>query len=208
MILGINNLQQAIPILVPGLESLEEQYGQSDWLGFVNSGSVIQPISSKEQPLSSWLPEYSPSSAILNLKVGTEPSLPQWYQNEKQAVAYMGKLDNAVAIRTYLLELGYEFEGNTDFELFCTFLNRYMDVGSSPVEAMRSAFLRLQGHFAVMALCAQPQEQLIVGSKGYPLSLGICYESLIVGSDTHILKQLSQSVMAIEEGKPVVLCSV
>jgi glucosamine 6-phosphate synthetase-like amidotransferase/phosphosugar isomerase protein len=83
-----------------------------------------------------------------------------------------------------------------------------MDVGNSPAEAMRSAFLRLQGHFAAMALFAQPQEQLIVGSRGYPLSLGICYESLIVGSDTQILKQLSQSVMVIEEGKPVVLCSV
>jgi len=68
-----------------------------------------------------------------------------------------------------------------------------MDVGNSPAEAMRSA---------------QPQKQLIVGSRGYPLSLGICYESLIVGSDTQILKQLSQSVMVIEEGKPVVLCSV
>ncbi|RKZ54104.1 MAG: hypothetical protein DRR16_00920 [Candidatus Parabeggiatoa sp. nov. 3] len=206
MILGINNLQHAIPILVPGLESLEEQYDQSEWLGFVSSGSVIQPISSKEQPLSSWLPEYSPGSAILNLKVGTEQ--PQWCQNEKQAVAYMGKLENAVASRTYLLELGYEFEGNTDIELFCTLLNRYMDVGSSPVDAMRYAFLRLQGHFAVMALCAQPNEQLIVGSRGYSLSLGVCYESLIVGSDTQILKQLSPSVMAIGESKPVVLYSV
>jgi len=208
MILGIHNLQQAIPILVPGLESLEEEYGQSDWLGFVSDGSVIQKISSSEQPLSSWLPEYSPGSAILNMAVGTEQEQPQWYQNEKQAVAYMGTLENAETIRTYLLELGYEVYGNTDKELFCTLLNRYMDVGNSPVDAMRLAFLRLQGHFAAMALFAQSKEQLIVGSRGYPLSLGVCYESLIVGSDTQILKQLSRSVMAIEEGKSVVLCSV
>ena len=83
-----------------------------------------------------------------------------------------------------------------------------MDVGNSPVDAMRLAFLRLQGHFAAMALFAQSKEQLIVGSRGYPLSLGVCYESLIVGSDTQILKQLSRSVMAIEEGKSVVLYSV
>ncbi|MEK8020845.1 MAG: hypothetical protein VSS75_028580 [Candidatus Parabeggiatoa sp.] len=207
MIIGINNLQYVIPVLVPGSQQLEEEYCQSDWLGFVTSGTVIRHVSGSLQPLSSWLPDYPAGTAILSSMAG-EKLVPQWCQNEKQAMVFMGSLENAKEIRADLWDFGYEFQGNTDKELLYTLTNRYLDVGMSPFEAMKLTFLRLQGRFAVMAIFAQPEQRLIVGSRGYPLGMGVLSSSLIVGSNIQMLKQLYQSVMALEEGKPLVLCSV
>ena len=207
MILAINNLQDVIPVLVPGLQRLEKEYGASHWLGFVRYAAMIREVSGSEQALSSLLPEYLIGSAILSSFTIQEP-MHEWYQNEKHALVYMGTLENAKEIRAELLDLGYEFQGKTDKEVFYSCFNRYLDVGMSPLEAMKLTFRRLQGRFAVMAVFAQQEEGLIVGSRGYPLAMGVLSNSLIVSSNIQMLKRLSQSVMAVEEGKPLVLCSV
>jgi len=134
--------------------------------------------------------------------------LPRLLKSDKLAVAYVGRLDNAPCILEYLLKLGYKFESKTDEDLIYMLLNRYLEVGISPAEAMKLVLLRLRGRFAMMLLISQPEEMLMVGSRGCPLALGVCNESLIAGSDIEMLKPISQSVMRLEEGNPIVLCSV
>jgi glucosamine--fructose-6-phosphate aminotransferase (isomerizing) len=207
MILAIHNLQDVIPTLVAGLQNLEEEYGQSDWLGFVSSGDMIRQISGAVQPLSSWLPEYPIGSAIMSSMTGAKP-VPQWCQNEKQALVFMGSLENAKEIRAYLWDLGYDFQEKTDKEIVHQFLNRYLALGNSPLDALKLTFKRLHGRFAIMTLFAQPEQKLIVSSKGYSLGMGMLSNSLIIGSDIPMLKRLSPSVMVLEEDNPVVLSSV
>jgi len=206
MILGINNLQDVIPVLLPELQYLEEELGRSDWFGVVTSGGVIRQISDSAQPLSSCLPEYLTGSAILSSITAQEP-IPQWCQNEKHALVYIGMLENADDIKTDLWSLGYELQGKTDKELVYTLLNRYLDIEFSKLDAMKSTCSRLQGNFSIMALFAQPEERLIIGSRGYPLDIAVLSSRLIVGSNLRIMRRFFHSVITLEKGDPVVLSS-
>ena len=204
-ILGINTKPDLTFRLLVELSRWEEEY-EPQWIGNTCQNGVIQQISSSEQPLSTWLPEHPNSLAILSLRAGTKSEI-QFCQFDKLALVYVGTLDNPSLIRYDLLELGYELDGKTDQELIYLLLNRYLEIGISPIEAMRLVFVRMNGRFAAISLFAQPKEMLLAASRGYPLAFGAASDNLIVGSDIQMLKRLSPSVMALGEGNPIVLYS-
>jgi len=145
--------------------------------------------------------------ALSNSNVGVTPH-PKVRANEKLAIVYAGMLDNSSSIQKTLFEVGYDLIFDIDQDIVLTLLTHYFAVGLSPLEAMKLLFMRLEGRFAVMALFAKPYEQLLVGSRGYPLSFGVASESVMVSFDIAMLKRLYHTVIKLEEGDPVLLCSV
>ncbi|HID99381.1 MAG TPA: hypothetical protein EYP59_03730 [Thiotrichaceae bacterium] len=209
MILAIHNPQDVTLFLLDGLQRLEEKYGQSDWVGLISSGGVIRHASGSVQHLSAWLPNYPASFgiALSNSNVGVTPH-PKIRANEKLAIVFDGMLDNASSIRKKLFEAAYDLIFDIDQDIVLTLLTHYLTLGLSPLEAMRLLFMRLPGRFVVMALFAQPYEQLLVGSRGYPLALAAAYDSVMVSFDLPMLKQLYHTMIKLEEGDPLLLCSV
>jgi len=209
MILAIHNRYDVTLHLHDGLQRLEDEYGQSDWVGLVSSGAVIRQTSGSVQQLATWLPNYPASFgiALSNSNVGVTPH-PKIRTIEKLALVYAGALDNASTIQKTLFDAGYDLIFDIDQDIIFTLLTHYLAVGLSPLEAMRLLFMRLQGRFAVMALFTEPCEQLLVGTQGYPLAFGVASSSVMVSFDIAMLKRLYHTVINLEEGSPVLLCSV
>ncbi len=133
---------------------------------------------------------------------------PKILASEKLAIVYDGVLDNASSIRTDLFEVGYDLIFDIDQDIVSTLLTHYLAVGLSPLEAMRLLFRRLRGRFVVMALFTEPYEQLLVGSRGYPLALSAAYDSVMVSFDLPMLKRLYHTLIKLEEAYPQLLCSI
>jgi glucosamine--fructose-6-phosphate aminotransferase (isomerizing) len=208
MILSIHNPQDMTLFLLDGLQRLEKEYGQSDWVGLVSSGGVIRQASGSVEQLSTWLPNYPASFgiALSNSNVGATPH-PKIRASEKLAIVFDGVLDNASSIMKDLFEAGYNLIFDIDQDIISTLLIHYLGLGLSPLEAMKLLFMRLQRRFALMALFTEPYEQLLVGSRGYPLGFGVAYDSVMMSFDLPMLKRLYHTVIKLEEGEPV-LCSV
>jgi len=138
----------------------------------------------------------------------SEVQYARFYATEHLAIVHNGVIENNPELREELMSLGYEFESKTDSELILRLLGRYLDIGLSPKEAISVTIIRLHGFFAMIALFAGEEEQLIAARRGNPLAIGLGEEALYVSSDANTLEPLSRQVIQLEEGSPAVLSSV
>jgi glucosamine 6-phosphate synthetase-like amidotransferase/phosphosugar isomerase protein len=206
MILAIHHPQDVTLFLIEGLQRLQEKYGQSDWASLVSQKGVIRQNSGSVQQLSTWLSNSPASNAIVvsNSKNSVTPH-PKVQANKALGIVFEGRLDNASSIMRDLLELGYELIFEIHQEIVLTLLTHYLKRGLCPFEAMRLLFMRAQGRFAVMGLFGCCEKPLLVGSRGYPLALGVSSDSAIVSFDLPILKPLYQTVIKLDEADPMLL---
>jgi glutamine---fructose-6-phosphate transaminase (isomerizing) len=130
------------------------------------------------------------------------------YANERLAIVYNGEIENNIELREELISFGYEFQSRNDNELLLQFINRYLDIGLSPKEAISISIMRLQGNFIIMALFAQKEEQIIIARREHPLAIGLGQDILYMAQDTNLLKPLSQQVIELSEVCPSILSSV
>lgn len=131
------------------------------------------------------------------------------YANDDLAVVYNGQIENRMELREELMALGYEFQNrNDDSELILRVINRYLEIGLSPKEAISVSLMRLQGHFIIMGLFATKDEQIIIARRDHPLAIGLGKDILYVAQDSKLLKPLSQQVIELSEGYPTILSSI
>jgi len=208
MILSIHNQQNVTPLLIDSLQRIEAKYGQSYWVTLTLSEGAIRQVSGSVEELSIQLSNYLVKGGIAfsHSNAGQTPHA-KVRALDNLAIVYAGMLDNAPSIRNDLFEMGYDLIFDINEEIVLMLLTSYLEAGLSPFEAMKLLFLRLQGRFVVMGLFTEP-EMLIVGSRGYPLALGVCHDSFLVGFETQMFKSIFPSVMALEEDNPMVLYSV
>ncbi|MEK8017692.1 MAG: hypothetical protein VSS75_012540 [Candidatus Parabeggiatoa sp.] len=131
------------------------------------------------------------------------------YANEHLAVVYNGQIENRIELREELMDLGYEFQNRTDdSELLLRVINRYLDIGLSPKEAISVSLMRLHGSFIIMALFAEKEEQIIIARRDHPLAIGLGKDILYVAQDSNFLKPLSQQVIELSDACPAMLSSI
>jgi len=215
-IFNTSNTQDVIPTVLQGLQRLEAEYGNFEGVGVATlmdgriqhqytpgTGQDLLDLLQK-QPISGHLGiAYMHQEGAKDDKNG--PAV-HFYMTEHLAVAYYGvtDIDNLSDIRDNLWALGYEFETKTNSELVLSFLQRYLDVPFSPIDAMKISAARLKGSFVMMALFAEP-ELLLAAGKYCPLQISVNGNLGYLGSDTKALSILSSPIMFVAEGNPVVL---
>lgn len=216
-ILGILNDKNITPTLLQGLQRLESEYGEYDWVGIATLGDgriQHRQIQGNMQNLQRHLQQQPMAGnfgiAYLYNTASDEPDIPpaRLYATEDVAVVYSGIVKNAEEMRDGLLDLGYEFHGKTNGEVIWRSINRYLDIGLSPEEATLVTTARLKGECSTIVLFAQPENKLIAAHRGSPLAIGVSENIFYVSSELKTLSVLSHQAMQLGEGYPVVLRSV
>ena len=133
MIIAIHNPQDMTLFLLDGLQRLEKEYGQSDWVGLVSSGGVIRHASGSVEPLSTWLPNYPASCgiALSNSNQSVTPH-PKIRASDKLAIVFDGVLSNASSIRKDLFEAGYDLIFDIDQDIIFYTLDSLLGGGAFP----------------------------------------------------------------------------
>ncbi len=115
------------------------------------------------------------------------------------AVVHNGIVENYLTLRQELLSDGYPFHSETDTEVIPVLISRYLDEGLEPFDAIRAAFGRLRGSYAVGALFADDPETIYATRLGSPLAVGIASGMGIVASDAVALGDSVSAATYIEE---------
>jgi glutamine---fructose-6-phosphate transaminase (isomerizing) len=211
-ILGVLNHENVVPSLIQGLQNLESEDtdGELVSIATVMTGRIrhlqfINPLKKSSQALYGRF-----ALAYTRQTVPTELKMPHAYlcHTEQVALAHYGVINNIQSIREELLERGGYFKGSTDCEVLLQLLHRYLELGLSPTEANAAILERLEGFFAQISLFAEPHDLLISIRRGCPLTMGVDDNKLYVGSDSKLIKKLSQQVIELEQGSPTVLHSI
>lgn len=116
------------------------------------------------------------------------------------AVVHNGVIENFKKIRESLEGDGYHRQSETDTEVIALNVQRLIEKGASPAEAVKETIGQLEGAFALAFLFEGEKDLLLAARKGSPLAIGLGKGEMFVGSDAIALAPLTDNIVYLEEG--------
>lgn len=208
-IVGYTGPQQAAPILLDGLKKLEYRGYDSAGVAVNESGSIhmeksagmIRNLCEKTQDGS----VFSGRSGIGHTRWAThgaptdENAHPHVSNSGKFAVIHNGIIENYLALREELTAKGFTFKSETDTEVIVNLLEFYYEGDFK--QAMLKTIARLEGSYAIGAVCADRPEQVFGARQFAPLILGLGVGENFLASDVTALVAYTKNVIYLDDGE-------
>lgn len=191
-IVGYVGAQNAVPVLISGLKSLEYRGYDSAGVAVLNNNKIgIRKTKGKVDNLRNLLlnEPVSGSVGIGHTRWATHgaPSdmnaHPHFSNDDKIAVVHNGIIENYQELKVELEAKGYVFQSETDTETVAHLVDDYYKQGSDLLEAVRKALERIEGSYALGVLCTDYPDQLIAARKESPLIVGLGKGENFIASD-------------------------
>jgi glucosamine--fructose-6-phosphate aminotransferase (isomerizing) len=122
------------------------------------------------------------------------------------AVVHNGIIENHLALRAQLKQLGQKILSDTDTELVAHLIYLEMKAGHGLEAATRRALAQVQGAYSIAVLCETEPGRIVVAKTASPLVLGKCEDgSVMCASDIPALLPFTRDVLILEDGELAVL---
>jgi len=223
-IVGYIGTQAATGILMAGLEKLEYRGYDSAGIATVWEGEIHRvrakgklrnlqsKLSGQEIP---GLVGIGHTRWATHGKPEEHNAHPHLDASKRVAVVQNGIIENYRELRAELKQLNYEFVTETDTEvipnLVAECLNQMRHSGEaekfySPfTEAVRRAVNRLEGAFAIVLLCADYPDEIVVARQQAPLVLGFGQGEFFCASDIPAILPYTHAIVPLENGEMATL---
>ena len=119
-------------------------------------------------------------------------------------VVVNGIVENYLALKVRLADMGAEFTSETDAEVIAHLVSHHLATGSL-TEAVRAAYAELQGHFAFVAMALDEPDTLVGARKECPLIIGRGEGETFLASAIPAFLEHTRKVQYIENGELVVV---
>ncbi len=203
--------QDALPIIIKGLKRLEYRGYDSAGVALLNPEEGLSIYKKKGKV--SELENHLASLANLHSKIGIghtrwathgEPNdvnaHPHYSSNEKFAMIHNGIIENYEVLKTDLMNKGYEFQSETDSEVFIKFIEDiYINNHCSLEEAVRLALHKVVGAYAIVLINLEEPDTLIAARKGSPLVIGVGKDEYFLASDATPIIEYTNQVIYLDD---------
>lgn len=219
-IVGYIGTQAASEILLAGLEKLEYRGYDSAGLATIWEGKITcLRAKGKLHNLREKLAEIeSPASIGIGHTRWATHGKPEEYNahphmdnSGRVAVVQNGIVENYRELREELKAKGHKFVSDTDTEVIPHLISELLaeftrnkseaDADISFLEVVLKAVNRLEGAFAIAAICADFPDELIVARQQAPLVIGFGAGEFFCASDTPALVSHTRAVLSLENGE-------
>jgi len=129
---------------------------------------------------------------------------PHFDTTDRVHVVVNGIVENYLALKRRLSDMGADFTSETDAEVIAHLVSHHMARGSL-VEAVRAAYAELQGHYAFVCMTADEPGTLVGARKECPLIVGRGDGEQFLGSAIPAFLAHTRDVQYIENEEIVVL---
>ena len=119
---------------------------------------------------------------------------------DRVCIVHNGIIENFEELRDELIASGYEFQSQTDSETVAHLVASFLDQGMNLLEAMRGVVKRLEGAYAIGALCRDEPDRIVGVRSGCPLVVGKGIGENYLASDVLALKPVTDRFIILEEG--------
>lgn len=210
-IIGYLGDKQALPILINGLKRLE--YRGYDSVGislYCNEKLTNYKKKGKVAELINEINNKNPQSIIgighTRWATHGEPNdinaHPHFSLNKKLTIVHNGIVENYASIKTELTNKGYTFVSDTDTEVLITFIEDIQkEYDCKLEEAIRLAFTKIEGAYALVIMSQEKPDQLIATRKGSPLVIGIGKEEYFIASDATPIIEYTNKVVYLKNNE-------
>jgi glutamine---fructose-6-phosphate transaminase (isomerizing) len=208
-IVGVVAERNAVPILIEGLRRLE-------YRGYDSAGIAVLAADGKLARLRAVgkvkVLEEALAAAPIAGHVGiahtrwathglptTRNAHPQ-ISRDGIAVVHNGIIENHEALRAGLLDLGYQFDSETDTEVIAHRIHHHLAKSGGLYEAVRATVAELEGAYALAVVSEQDPEAIVLARAGCPVVVGLGIDENFVASDVVALLPVTRRFMFLEEG--------
>ena len=115
-------------------------------------------------------------------------------------LVHNGIIENFKPLRDELIAEGRQFASQTDTEVVAHLIDREVQSGATPQDAVATVLPRLHGAFALGVMFKTHPDLLIGARLGAPLTVGYGDGENYLGSDALALAPLTQRIAYLEEG--------
>jgi glucosamine--fructose-6-phosphate aminotransferase (isomerizing) len=127
------------------------------------------------------------------------------HATERLALVHNGIIENFRELKDELQSEGVVFSTETDTEVIAHLIDKNLEGGMPPEEAVWTALSRLTGAFAVAILFAGEDDLMIGARRGSPLAIGHGQGEMFFGSDAIALAPFTDRVTYLDDGDWAVL---
>ncbi len=208
-IVGYIGNNDALPILVGGLEALEYRGYDSSGVALSVRGDIeIVRATGKLAELKAALAKRS-ASIKSSLGIGHTRWATHGRPTETNAhphsagrvsLIHNGIIENYLELRAALEKEGCVFKSETDTEVAAHLLNRFLEQGKSPLEAMRALCGEIRGSYAFLAIDSEHPDRILVAKNSTPIILGLGKDENFVASDIPALLAHTRTILILEDG--------
>ena len=112
-----------------------------------------------------------------------------------------GIVENYLALKGRLLELGYQFESQTDTEVIAKLLGHYYNELRDLGRAMHRTLQELRGGNAIVAFCIHEPDQLVAARLGNAggIAIGIGNDERFIASDIPAILDYTRDLIFLED---------
>jgi len=211
-IVGYIGKQDVVPILVAGLERLEYRGYDSAGIAILSDNSLKLAkkqgrLAQLQKELQSnilegtigightrWATHGAPSDVNAHPHVSSQGSF---------AVVHNGIIENYIELKAFLESKGIQCISDTDTEIVVNLIEYYYqgDFAQAVVEAVN----KLEGSYALGAICKDCDNMLIAARKDSPLVVGLGEGENFIASDIAPLLKYTKKMYILEDGEFVAI---
>ena len=208
-IVGYTGSQAAAPILLDGLKKLEYRGYDSAGIAVLNDNLIaVSKVTGRIANLcertadgkncpgtvgighTRWATHGAPTDTNAH---------PHMSNDGKFAVVHNGIIENYIALREELIQKGYRFDSETDTEVIVHLIEMYYTGNLKKAVIKTSA--RLQGSYALGAVCTDEPEKVYVAREASPLILGVGVGENYFASDVTALVSYTRNAIYLDDGE-------
>ncbi len=208
-IVGYTGTQNAAPVLLEGLKTLEYRGYDSAGIAVMKDGTLcicketgrIANLCEKTEDgkglpgttgigHTRWATHGAPTDTNAH---------PHTSNDGRFAVVHNGIIENYLELREELIQKGYHFESETDTEVIVHLVEMYYSGNFK--RAVMKASARLHGSYALGIVCAEEPDRIFVVREASPLILGVGIGEQYFASDVTALVAHTRNAIYLEDGE-------
>lgn len=210
-IVGYVGNQDALPILLGGLEALEYRGYDSSGIALVTESEIeITRATGKLAELKKLFSgKVEERRAISHLGIGHTRWATHGRPTENNAhphsagrvsLIHNGIIENYLELRGKLEKQGCVFRSDTDTEVAAHLLDQLLKEGIEPLEAMRRMCSAVRGSYAFLAIDEKTPGKIFVAKNSTPIIIGRGDRENFVASDIPALLPHTRRIVVLEDG--------
>ncbi len=211
-IVGYVGNQDAVPVLLSGLQRLEYRGYDSAGIAVLQNGKIeVRRSVGKLANLQKSLQERSVSGTVgightrwaTHGKPSEQNAHP--HRSDGCVLVHNGIIENYLPLKQQLMKDGYRFESETDTEVVAHLIGKEIKQGKSLADAVRTATKQIRGSYALAVISEREPDTLVAARSGCPLVVGRTAEATFVASDVMAMLSHTRDVTYLEEGDVAVV---
>ena len=207
-IIGYIGRQNAVPILMEGLKTLEYRGYDSAGIAYLDQSKIqVYRSVGKLSELESLI---KGEELVAALGIGHTRWATHGRPTEENAhphkvnglvLVHNGIIENYLELRHMLQDEGCQFSSETDTEVIVHLIDREMKKGNQFEMAVRSSLKQVHGSYAICVLSEENPDTLIAARHGCPLVAGLGEDEYFIASDIPPVLGHTRKVLYLDDGE-------